>query len=143
MSRNVLAIDKLLKNGADIVTGSIYDPNISNKPITPLVFFIKRMRLGHVNWKLDEEILEVLKANEIKATSETDRLGLHKQLARMHATDVMKETHHHDKIIGKFLMPLLGEADLLSYRDNKGNTLLHNHLKTFQPGFTDSLFKSG
>ena len=46
MSRNIDAIDKLLKHGADINLESVYDPNMSLKPMTPLKYFIKRMRIG-------------------------------------------------------------------------------------------------
>lgn len=63
MSRNVEAIDKLLKKGADIHIGQVYDPKISKKTIPPLSYFIKRMRLGDIKWEVDEEILEILKAN--------------------------------------------------------------------------------
>ena len=56
----------------------MFDFNISTKPMPPLSYFIKRMRLGHVNWKADEAILKVLKDNEIKASSNEEKVGLHK-----------------------------------------------------------------
>jgi hypothetical protein len=36
------------------------------------------MRLGKVDWEADRKILEVLKDNEIKATSDADKLSMHK-----------------------------------------------------------------
>lgn len=143
ISRNAVVIDKLLKHGADIVNALVVDPDVSTKPMSPLCYFIKRMRLGHVDWAADEAILKVLKANEVKAASEADKRGLHKQVARMFSTDVIARNRNDKKIIEEFMMPLLGEFDLLSFRDNKNNNLLHCVLKTFQREYTPRFFSEG
>jgi hypothetical protein len=101
------------------------------------------MRLGHIDWTADEEILKVLKVNKVKAISEADKKGLHKQLARMYSTDVIARNRHENKIIEGFMKPLLSEFDLLSFRDNKNNNLLHCVLKTFQKNFTPKFFHEG
>lgn len=89
VSRNANAVDKLLKHGADIENALVMDQDVSNKPTSPLCYFIKRMRLGNFNWKADKKILDVLIDNEVKVTSDSDKLGMHKQLSRMFATDTM------------------------------------------------------
>jgi len=56
---------------------------------------------------------------------------MHKQLARMYSTDIIARNHNDKKIIDEFIKPLMSEFDLLSFRDNKNNNLLHCVLKTF------------
>ena len=70
---------------------AVVDPAVANKPISPLMFFIKRMRLGKTDWEADKKILEVLKDNEVKVTTDSDKLGMHKQVARLFSTDMAKK----------------------------------------------------
>jgi hypothetical protein len=103
------------------------------------------MRLGKVDWEADRKILAVLKDNEIKATSDADKLSMHKQVARMYATDIQKKFGNAERIINEFILPLYDDFDLISFRDNKENNLLHCCLKTFQAkdNFTLNFFNSG
>lgn len=68
---------------------------------------------------------------------------MHKQLARMYSTDVIERNRLEMKIIDEFIKPLLNEFDLLSFRDNKNNNLLHCILKTFQKNYTPKFFDEG
>ena len=140
-SRNADAVDKLLKHGADIEKARVKDQDVSKKQMSPLCYFIKRMRLGNFNWEADKKILNVLIANEVKVTSEDDKIGMHKQLSRMFSTDIVQKTRKHNKIIDEFMLPLYNDFDLLSFKDNKDNTLIHCHLKTYQVNMTDEFYK--
>lgn len=97
------------------------------------------MRLGKINWEADFKILDKLKDNEVKVTTEEDKLGMHKQLARMFATDMIQKHRNENEIIDKFILPLFSDFDLLSFKDHKENTLIHCHIKTYQK-MTDSFY---
>ena len=60
----------------------------------------------------------------------------------MYSTDVIAENEgYENQIIEDFLKPLLPEIDLLSFRDNKNNNVLHCALKTFQKKTTNNFFQ--
>jgi hypothetical protein len=63
----------------------------------------------------------------------------------MYATDVQKKCGNAERIINEFILPLYDDFDLISFRDNKENNLLHCCLKTFQAkeNFTLNFFNSG
>jgi hypothetical protein len=62
----VNAVNRLLKLGANIHASCIYDCNLTNKMMTPLHYFIKRIRLEEKLDPKDEEIMKILIERKIK-----------------------------------------------------------------------------
>lgn len=78
IKKKIDLIDKLLDKGADIHRPAVYDPFVSPKLMTPLAYFIKRMRTGQIDPNKDKKLIELLKRKEIKATEKDERIGLHR-----------------------------------------------------------------
>ena len=76
---------KLLDYKADIHANCVIDAKFTRKFLTPLHYFIKRIRLGAED-SLDEEIMTILIENDIKAKNEDEKIGVIKQLCRFYAT---------------------------------------------------------
>lgn len=66
ISRNVNAVNRLLELEANIHASCIYDRNLTNKMMTPLHYFIKRIRLEEQLDPKDEEIMKILIERKIK-----------------------------------------------------------------------------
>jgi len=66
ISRNIQAIKGLLKLGANLHAKCVIDRSVTRKMMTPLHYFVKRIRVQPFN-KIDNEIIEVLVKKNIKA----------------------------------------------------------------------------
>ena len=78
----------MLNHDADIHALGVFDINVSGKLMSPLVYFIKQIRLSEeynryermvVSNKVsekDSEILEVLKKHKIQAATDVEKIGL-------------------------------------------------------------------
>ena len=84
ISRNIHAIEELLKLKADIHATCVLDQKVSRKLLTPLHYFVKRIRCQGAEINIDDtNILNLLVKKNIKAENEAEKIGLLRQLCRM------------------------------------------------------------
>ena len=77
ISKNIHAIEELLKLKADIHAICVLDQKVSRKMLTPLHYFVKRIRCqGAVVDNVDIHIIDFLVKNNIKAENEAEKIGL-------------------------------------------------------------------
>ena len=77
ISRNIYAIEELLKLKADIHATCVLDQKISRKMLTPLHYFVKRIRCqGAAIDDNDKIIMDLLVKYNIKAENEAEKIGL-------------------------------------------------------------------